>query len=249
MVNPNQAHTITTTATGYPTDSRTINPSTTTVYISLAGTSSIPANISTTYTEGISYTIAPVNEYLANQTAYDFQFNITAGTYTITNFGFVLYNSTNDIVGSDSDTTSGGLASVNLNVQNNTRITMIAYWTSNNTNNTVSYTWIILNSADTDYSLLHFGTRLKTYIGSGMFGLTTGFGLNLFILIIILITTGIASYKYGISSPRLISWIALILVAIFELGLGLIQMGSGKIPLTAWAGLVVLAIEIKEWTT
>jgi len=245
-LNPNMGHTITTTAAGYPTDVRVINPSTTTVYVSLTGTASIPSNVSITYTEGVTYTISPDNEFLYNNTDYNFQFNINHGTYTITNFGFTLYNSTGVAVASDSDTTNGGSTSVNYNVGNSTKITIVAFWTSNNTNNTVSYSWIVIETGDTDYSLLHFSEDLKTYIASGMFGLTTGFALNLICFVIILITTGVLSYKYSINNPFIISVIAAVLVAVLELGLGLIQMGEGKIPLTLWAALVVIGVGIKE---
>jgi hypothetical protein len=82
-----------------------------------------------------------------------------------------------------------------------------------------------MNSEDTDYSILFFGNRVKTYIASGFFGLTQGFGLNLFSFIIIFITIGTLSWKYSIDNPLIISGALLFMVWLFEFGLGLITMG------------------------
>ena len=70
--------------------------------------------------------------------------------------------------------------------------------------------------------------------------------MNLICLIIVLITTGIISYKYGMDNAVVISVIATILVGILELGVGLITMGTGNTYLTAWAALVTVALAIRE---
>ncbi len=100
-------------------------------------------------------------------------------------------------------------------------------------------------SADTGYSISFFGQRVKTYIASGFFGLTTGFGLNLFCFIIIFITIGSLSWKYSINEPVLISLATLFMVWLFEWGLGLISI-SGNVTLTFWIGLITVALLIKE---
>jgi hypothetical protein len=125
---------------------------------------------------------------------------------------------------------------------------MVANFSITVINNTISRTWAVMNTEDSEYSIAFFGNRLKTYITSGMFGLTTGFGLNIVCFVIILFTTGILSYKFGLNNPLIIAVIATSLVAVLELGLGLIDVG-GKVPLTAWALIVVVGLVIKEGFT
>jgi hypothetical protein len=198
-LNPNVGHTLTTTY-GTLSDIRTINPSATTVYVTLGTPTSIPENVSITYTEGVTYTINPQNQSLENDTTYTFGFTVNHGVFTIDSFGFSLYDSNDTLIGTYTSSNNGGTINQNVGVGTDSQITMVAYWISNGTTNTVGRTWSIYNTGDRQYSIWYFSNRLKTYIQSGMFGLKTGFGLNLICFFLVLITTGIISYKYGLDN-------------------------------------------------
>ncbi|GAH03435.1 unnamed protein product, partial [marine sediment metagenome] len=131
-------------------------------------TSDVPPD----FTKGISSTITPTNSTLTNDTTYTFQYVLDSSNHTISSFGFVLFNSTDDSVGSDSDTTDGGTVSVVKDVGNDSRIVMRYYYVieSNYTNST--RTWSILGSGGIETNLDNFFVDFKAYLLSGIFGLT-----------------------------------------------------------------------------
>jgi hypothetical protein len=246
FLDPTKTHTVLTTKDGYPNNTRTVNPSDTViVYITLGTPITIPENVSITYAEGVNYSITPNQTILENNTQYSFGFSIKKGNFNIDLFGFSLYNSSNGFIGNYSSTSNGGSVSQNYNVGNDSVITMIAYWVSNGTTNYRSKVWAIENTDGSGYSILFLINRLKTYISSGMFGLKTGFGLNMVCFFIILITTGIVSYKYGFNNSIGVALMATIMTAILEIGFGLIDMGN-NLPLTVWAVLITVGIIIRE---
>lgn len=240
-LNPDTAYTLTISAAGYISVTRVINPSSTAVTITLGAIAGFPANASITYTEGVTYSIGPDTTELYNDTTYQFNFTLNPGIYTIDSFRFDLQNSTGGVIASASSVSNGGTITSNFNIGNDSQITMRASYTINGTTNTIVKVWTITNTEGSGYGLLNFGNRLRTYIGSGLFGLKTGFALNLICFIIVVLTTGIISYKYGFDNPIIIGVIAVSLIAFLELGLGLIETGF-YIPLTAWGiiGLVLL---------
>lgn len=244
-LNPDSQYTLTTCATGYDCNVRIINPSSTSVTVTLGEALVFPPNNSVTYTEGVTWTILPNNDYLINNTLYNFNFTINHGTYGIDSFSISLFNSTNQLLQSALSTSNGGIINIGRNVGNDTKIIMIANWTSNGTTNTVSQSWGIMNDADTGYSILNFRDRLLTYIDSGLFGITRGFTLNIICFVIIFFTIGLISYKYSIDNPIMIVGMLTLLIAIFEWGLGLIHV-DGRIGLTFWSLAVLAALAIKE---
>jgi hypothetical protein len=249
-LNPNFAHTLTTSHPSYTSVIQVINPvSSPTLYVTLGESPTFPENISITYTEGVTWSILPSDEYLLNDTNYPANFTVTAGTYTIDEFGFHIYDEDGNILSEDTVTdVNGGTILGSIATESHTTITLVGYWISNGTTNTVNRIWSVLNNSETDYSIAFLGTRFKTYITSGIFGLKTGFGLNLLCFIIVLVATGLVSYKFGLDNPTLVATIAVLLFGFFEFGLGLIDMGGG-IPLTIWATLVLVGLFIKEGLT
>ena len=110
-------------------------------------------------------------------------------------------------------------------------------------------TWIIFEDVDTGWSIKTFFSDLTTYIDSDMFGLDN-FGLAILTFFIIFITTGIMSYKFGISDIKTISVLLFTLVLFFDVGLGLMD---GLNPINAvphfptiFVGIILLGILIRE---
>jgi hypothetical protein len=187
----------------------------------------------------------PTAETLYNQTTYAFNFILSSSIWTISEYGFSLYNASGSIVGSTSASTNGGTLTVNYNVGNNTRMDAKGYYIVNGTTKYYSDSWNVMSSSDTQYSVSFLAQRISTYIDSGFFGLQKGAGLNLFCFIIILITIGSLSWKFSINEPTLIAVMTTVMVWFFEIGLGLIT-GMGNIPLTVWVGIPTVILIFKE---
>tara|TARA_R100000750_G_C2298644_1_gene77875 strand:- start:245 stop:712 length:468 start_codon:yes stop_codon:yes gene_type:complete len=115
-------------------------------------------------------------------------------------------------MGGATQTTNGGTASVALGTGNNTQFIMTYYWTINATNTTAITSWTIMNIAGTQWSIDYFFKDLNLYLTTGMFGIDS-FGLAILSFLIIFMTTGLLSYKYGLrSSGTLLSLIAAMVV-------------------------------------
>jgi hypothetical protein len=238
FLNPLVSHTIVVSKTGYETYTTTITPTQSSYTISLAGggtTSSI-----SDYFRGIDYSIKPIDNYLLNDTTYNFNFTISTSYWDLDSFGFVLTDQDGNVLGGDSLTSSGGgLVSDTINTGNYTLIKMNAYWVIDGNYTNVTKQWIVFNGEGTDTSLSNFITDLRMYLaGDGFFGLKSGFGLTLICFFVIFITTGILTYKFGFSSPASILGILLGLTLIFEF-LGLIVYSEA---LPNYAGSLILGI-------
>jgi uncharacterized membrane protein len=78
------------------------------------------------------------------------------------------------------------------------------------------YPYTILNTAGTEYSIANFGTDLTNYLTTGIFGLQKGIGLNLIIFMIIFLTVGIVSWKFGIHNPSIIAGMVCVMTMLFD---------------------------------
>jgi len=245
LLNPDIEHTFIFSATGYNIYMTTMFPTQSSYTINL-GSGTTAAN--NDYTRGISYNIAPTNISLLNDTAYDFQFNLTSDYWTVTEFGFILINSSGQSVGSNSISANGGTSSLNYNVGNTTdSIRMNYYWVidSNYTNRTVN--WYVLSSAGTDWSIRNFFTDFNIYFDVGLFGMND-FAKRIIIFIIIFTFVGIMSYKFGLVSPVGVSVLAFGLVLFFD------TMGMIPSPLqntvdyfpTILMGLIMIGVFFRE---
>ncbi|GAG46221.1 unnamed protein product, partial [marine sediment metagenome] len=199
--------------------------------------------------QGISYIINPNQTELFNDTAYDFTFILDSDYWTVTDFGFVLFNSTGDNIGSDSDTTNGGTTTVNLDVGNNIQISINYYWVIDSNYTNGSRMWYVMNDAGTDWSIWVFFRDLRNYADDEIFGLDN-FGLAILTFLFIFIFTGIMSYKFGLISPAAISMLIFTLVLFFDVGLGLMEGFNpiGALPHlpTILVGIIMAGILFKE---
>ena len=248
-LNPDYLHYVNVTATGYDSVYQSFFPLGEGQTVSLGSASTSTATTNNFY-QGIDLTIEPANKTLENQTAYDFNFILSSSYWDVSEFGFYLYNSTNDIVDSNIVLANGGTATVNYNTGNNSRLYMKYYWVidSNYTNGT-SAVWYISNRYYEDFSILHFKNDLLLYLGTDMFGLDD-FGLAIILFIFMFIATGLASYKFGLSSPGAIGVFVFSFVLFLDVGLGLLDNLNpiDAVPhfMTVLTGIIMVGVLFRE---
>lgn len=249
FLNPNTAYNLTASKNGYNSFSTVIYPTQSTYTITL---SSISAGNITSYNNGVNYTINPNLNYLLNATVYNFNATLTSSFLNIDSWGFNITNGTT-VVATQMGT--GGLGnlgtvSINFNTDDYVSLNAVIFWTVNGTTTTATKIYTMEGLSGTDWSINNFNNDLKSYIKTGFFGLTP-IGLNIIIFVVILLTVGIVSWKFGVSSPLVISLILFFLVLIFDIFLKLITYpsGFGQGLATITVGSVTLALAIKEVTS
>lgn len=199
-------------------------------------------------TKGITYTINPISNVLANDTEIEFNLSFSSSFWILDVFGFALKNSTGTIFNITSSTTdTGGFLSRQLNTGDNENIIMEIFWTIGGNQTNVTRTWLVFDTSDEGFSIKTFFDDLSTFLTSGMFGLTN-FGLGIIIFSIILIVTGVLSVKFGITNPPGIAIIIFSLVLFFDVGLGIMPNPVGAVnnfP-TIFVGLIFLGTLLRE---
>jgi hypothetical protein len=246
-LNPNYVHTFTFAKAGYITLVSVLTPTQSQYTAHLTSSSAINLTIPD-YNKDISYTIQPNASYLINNTEYNFTFTISSGYWSISSFGFQLWNSTT-LLASVSKSENGGVVSYNLNTINNSLITMKYFWVVDGIYTNVTTSWWVLDTSSNEWSIKTFFIDLKNYMVSGMFGLDN-FGLALLTFFSIFIIAGIMSWKYGLSSPAAIMGILFALTLFFDVGLSIIpypEWISSSIPVaTIFMGIIFVGVLFRE---
>lgn len=243
FLNPFFSHTCTFSKTNYQTYQTSFYPTQSSYTITLNS-----LNVTTTddYTKGITYAITPTNSTLLNNTDYNFSFSLTTEIWEIDEFGFILTNSTDEI-DSTSSYENGGILELTKNTGNNSQIIMNYYYRINDTYINGSKTWPVYTNANSEWSLLTFFTDFKRYMTSGMFGLDN-FGLTIIVFLIILMSVGIMSYKFGLTSPAAISVLLFGIVFFLDISVGLIP-NIGRVHfVTLFVGIITIGVVVREWT-
>jgi len=198
------------------------------------------------YTRGINTYIIPTQNELFNDTTYSFEFNVTSSYWDLDSFGFNLRLSNGTIVGSDSSTISGTPAKYSYDVNNQSIIHMDYYWIIEEIELTGTKYWVITSTELTDWSIKNFIVDLNLYIASGIFGLDD-FGKNIIIFLILFISVGIMSYKFGITSSMSVISLIFALVFFFDIVVGLIPPIRGISHLLTYiAGVLLVGSVIRE---
>lgn len=203
---------------------------------------------STPNSKGVTYSTKPSSTYLENDTYYLFNYTIDSGVWTLSNWGFNLTDQNNNLINSTSSTsTSGGTLSLNQSTSNYTKVIMNFYYTINGNTTNLQRVWMIIDTSDSSYSISHAVDDVKSYIGSGLFGITPR-GLSFVVLFIIFIGAGVLSYKFGITSPTAILGFVFTAVYFFDVNLGWIPNPLQAVPhlATILVGIVLLGFIVKE---
>lgn len=242
FLDPTATYTFVIFKDGYDVETTSLVPSQTSYTIVLGGADGAVYN---DYTDGVTYTIFPSSGSLLNQTDYTFNFTINSTTWDLDEFGFVLNNGTQTL-GSDSVASANvGTAEVDINTGLNTSVIMQFYWVVNDTYNNGTRIWSV-RAVNDDHSINRFFTDLNRYAGEGVFGLTE-FGLTIIIFLIIFISVGIMSFKFGLTSPASIMSLLFALVLFFDVGLGLIPNPVGAVTHfpTIFMAIILIAVMIR----
>ena len=162
-------------------------------------------------------------------------------------WGFYITNGTQSFGSTSSSTPLGGTLNLNVNTGNNKTLIMQYFYIINGTTQNGSATWSISNEDGKEFSLWNFFKDLSSYAHQGIFGITS-FGLALIIFIIIMMTVGMITYKYGLTSPAIIIGVMFGVVGFLDAGLGLIPTPGGNYTgvATAIAGIIFGAVALRE---
>jgi len=216
-LNPDFQHDFNFSKDGFTTVSETFSPTSTEYTITMGGSTQYVASA----VRGIEYTITPKNKSLVNDTSYDFGMVLDSNYWDLDVYGFNLRLLNGTIVGGESTTTSGTQLTETYNVGNQTKMYMDYYWSVNSTYVNYTLEWNVYNTGDTQWSIYYFVSDFKSYLSVGMFGLDN-FGRNIIIFLILFITVGVMSFKYGLGNPVVISTLTFVTIFFLDFVLDLI---------------------------
>lgn len=244
-LNPDFAHEFSFSKTGFTTYTTTITPTQTSYTVTMSGGG---GSVFYDYTKGMTLELYPTAQELFNDTSYSFAFNVTSSYWDVSSFGYKLRLSNGSIVSTATSTTESTAATSNYDVNNQSVIYMDYYWViGGNTTRGTKY-WIVTNTEYTGWSVSHFFTRLNSYMTVGFFGLDN-FGRYLIIFLILVLTIGTMSYKYGLTSPIAVTTMIFLVIFFFDVVVGLIPVIRGiDNLLTYLAGLILVVLVLKETT-
>lgn len=246
FLNPLINYNIVATKAGLPTYTTSLTP-TQTDYTITMGVSSTNTTVQD-YFRGIVYSIGPSGTYLTNGTDYVFNFTISSDFWNLDRFGFSIRNASGSQFGSNiSMVSSGGTVSLNRNVGRNTTIIVDAYWVIQGNTTNVSKTFTIFDSSGSGTSLANLRDRITLYIQNGGFFGLTPFGLNIIVFLIIFSVTGLASWKFGFTSPVAVFALMFAVTMVFDI-MNLITYAEALPDGAAslMTGILTLAFAIRE---
>jgi hypothetical protein len=211
----NYPHIIKVNANGYIGISESITPTLSQYPINLQASNS--ASNSPDFSNGITYSIQPIDNFLNQNSTYLFSYTISSTVNSLSQYGFTLYDSNNNTIDTEvSYSAIGGTVSYNYNILNNTLITMNYYYIVNGTTITGSRYW--LTSSSSSFGIFNFFTDLSRYINLNMGGILSddngAFGKALISAIILIFVTGGLTIRYGINNNATI-WGVLFGVVLF----------------------------------
>ena len=255
-LNPDFSHTFSFSKDGYEDEVYTVTPTQSAYTVSMGG-GIIPE---TDCTRGMSYQITPSNNFLDQNTEYDFSFIMDTSYWALTLFNASLYYGNGTLIDSDSSTIQeGGTLSFNdINTTNQTEMYLeYSYEVNDSVCFSSSVNWIIQSIDGRDYSIWNLFNQSKTYLDSNLYGIkgesgNNDFGIIVIIFLIIVLVTGVSIQKFGVQSEQAIMSIIFGLVAMLDFGFNLIPRiqigGLSAIPhfITIMTFLLWLAFVIKE---
>ena len=115
-----------------------------------------------------------------------------------------------------SSSTSGGTINSNLNTQNYSVIILRYTYTINSTTTEGLVYYSVLSSNWDDWSIKTFFSDFELYVDSGIYGLDD-FGVSLLIFLILFLSVGIVSYKFGFTSPIAVTSMIFGIVYFFDI--------------------------------
>lgn len=250
-LNPDILHTFNFTKSGYDTLSTSLFPTQTSYTITLGG--------STTEDEedlgqGISITTTPANDFVDRNTTYNFTYTISSSFWNLDSFGYALVYSNGTIISTQSSTTSTGgtLSSLNVQTYNLSSLSMNYYYIINGTSSNGTRVWIIQSTEGRDFSIFRFFQDLTSYTNAGLFGFDS-FGNALLAVVILVVSVGMLSMRYGLVSEAGIMGMVFGIVFFLDVGIGLIpstitvgNLTSMNHFITFVTAIILISVIIRE---
>jgi len=251
-LNPDFAHIFTFTKTGYSTLNKSLTPTQSTYTVTLGGSTDVGVD---DYSQGISITTIPEGTNVLYNTSYLFNYTISSSFWTIDEFGATLKYPNGTIINSSSLTTNGGTISFNFMTPLNGSVVMDYYYIVNSTYTNGTTTWKVYKSSD--YSISYLLNHITTYVNANLFGILGDddgyFAKAIISLLLIIMFSGMISYRYGLASESAVS--ALIFGIVFFLnyfnfiptpeGVTFVNVGDFLVMITA---LLIIAAIFREET-
>ena len=243
-LNPNFQHYFNFTKSGYNNYNAVFTPTQTGYTITMPGGSTQNES----YYKGIDILVLPENVSFDNDTDYDFGFQLNSSYWNVTEYGFNLRLLNGTIITGGSTAVEGTLLSETYNTGNQSRIYLDYYWAINGTFTNGTVSWNVYNTLNTQWSIKSFFTDFNLYADSGIFGLDN-FGRNILIFLVLFLTVGFLTYKFGVRSEVFVAAIVFGVIAFFDFAVGIIPDatnlagGTVKHLYTTLAG-ILLAITI-----
>lgn len=246
-VNPDFETNFTFIKSGYTTYTTLLIPTQSSYTITLSGETAVTGY---DYSRGISYIINPKERDLDNNTIYNFNYTLYSTYWDVENFGFSLRLRNGTVLTSASSATNGGYISVNLNTSNYTRIIMDYYYVTNSTYTNFTTSWYVIDTTYNGWSIRTFFNDLNSYLDSGIFGIDE-FGRYVLIFFVIFLSIGVLSYKFGLTSPVVLSAMLFAIIFFFDVVVELLPTPINAIPhsLTFLSALILIVLLIKEAQT
>ena len=241
-LNPDFSHTFGFSKSGYTTYvySDTPTQASYTITLSSGGEST------NDYLKGMKTYVYPKLSELFNDTSYNFIFNMTSSYWELDSFGFNLRLKNGTIITGDTSTVEGSGANIIYDVNNQSIVYMDYYWIVGGNYTYGSSYWIVTDTSYSGWSIKTLFTDLQTYLDSGLFGLDN-FGRILIMFIVLFVSVGIMSYKYGMTSPLAITTLIFAIVFFLDIVVGLIPAIRGiDYLLTYLAGVILVGTVIGE---
>jgi len=226
---------------GFTTLTSSFAPTQTSYTINLGTNTSTTTN---DLTRGIAFNITPLfNSPLYDAFDYLFSLNLSSSFYTVDEFGIVLSNTT-DILSTNSSTVNGGSVDFTYNVSGQDNLELQYWWKINNTYMNASNFYVVLASGGTEWSINRTVSDFRIYLGEGMFGMDD-FAVALLIFMVLMISVGIMSFKFGLTSPTAMSVLIFAVILFLDVGLNLMStLNPFGVPhfITIFAALIMGSI-------
>jgi hypothetical protein len=177
------------------------------------------------FTQGILQTINPNQDFLTENEVYNFNYTVSSSYWNLTSIQFTLTYENGTLIGSNSlSTSSGGTISLNnINISNSSIIMDYLYTIDDDDSTQISgaRVWIVQTIIGTEFGIWRLAQDFNTYVTAGLFGFDD-FGKTLISFIIMILTVGGMSRRYGIASEGAIMGMLFGIVFFLDVGLGLI---------------------------
>ena len=244
FLNPLTSYTILTSKDGYASNTQTIAPTQTQYTIILQQN----YNSVTDYSRGVTFITGPSDNSLLNSTQYNFSFYLSSDYYTLDSFGFSISNSSGYIFDTNTTTTDNTNLTLSVNTGFNSSFTMNYYYIINSSYTNFTRSWIITNSEGSEFSIKNLFNDLSRFVNVGFFGLTS-FGMAIIVFLIIAVSVGIMTFKYGLNNSA-IYLIVFLEVFIFDVILNLIPNPVGAVSHfpTVVIAIILAGLYFKEVT-